>query len=54
MERYLTVKEFSRMFNLTPNTVYKLVGAGKIAVVRVGRNIRFPVPAVEFQKTAKK
>jgi len=40
-EALLTVEELAKILRLHPKTVYRLVEKGKLACIRVGRNIRF-------------
>ena|SRR5271157_1730081 len=39
--KLLTVKEFSKITDIAPKTVYRLASDGKIPCIRIGRNIRF-------------
>ncbi len=43
----LTVAEASRVLKVHPNTVYELVRRRELPHVRVGRQIRFPLAAIE-------
>jgi excisionase family DNA binding protein len=38
--RFLTVKEVARMVRVSNMTVYRLINAGEIAAVRVGKSYR--------------
>lgn len=56
--RFLTVAEVSTMLRVSKMTVYRLVHAGELAAVRVGRSFRVPRHAVDtylqaaFRETA--
>jgi excisionase family DNA binding protein len=52
MKRFFTVKEVSKILNFSTNTVYKYLEEGKIKSVRVGKEGRFRIPAVEIEKIA--
>lgn len=39
--KLLTVSEFSKIVDIAPKTIYRLVSEGKIPCIRIGRNIRF-------------
>jgi excisionase family DNA binding protein len=43
---FLTVAEVAAMMRVSKMTVYRLVHAGEMAAVRVGRSFRVPAPAV--------
>ena len=43
---FLTVAEVAAMMRVSKMTVYRLVHAGEMAAVRVGRSFRVPEPAV--------
>ncbi len=43
---FLTVAEVASMMRVSKMTVYRLVHAGEMAAVRVGRSFRVPAPAV--------
>jgi len=47
MEKLLTVPEVAELLRCKPLTVYRLVGRGEIASVKVGRLIRIPAGVVE-------
>lgn len=46
-ETLLTVEEVAKILRLHPKTIYRLVEKGKLACIRVGRNIRFSSNVVE-------
>jgi excisionase family DNA binding protein len=48
----LTVEELATALRLHPKTIYRLVEQGKLACIRIGRNIRFS-PDVLTQLTKK-
>lgn len=41
--RFLTVQEAASLARLSPQTVYRLIGEGKIPSIRIGENIRIPI-----------
>jgi len=41
-DNLLTTKQAAEYLNMSVNTLYKLVGKGKIAVTRLNRSLRFP------------
>jgi excisionase family DNA binding protein len=43
---FLTVSEVAAIMRVSKMTVYRLVHAGDLAAVRVGRSFRVPEPAV--------
>jgi excisionase family DNA binding protein len=43
---FLTVSEVAAIMRVSKMTVYRLVHAGELAAVRVGRSFRVPEPAV--------
>jgi excisionase family DNA binding protein len=43
---FLTVTEVAAIMRVSKMTVYRLVHAGELAAVRVGRSFRVPEPAV--------
>ncbi len=43
---FLTVAEVAAMMRVSKMTVYRLVHAGELSAVRVGRSFRVPEPAV--------
>ena len=43
----LTVAEISTMFRVSKMTIYRMVHAGELAHVRVGRSFRVPADAVQ-------
>ena len=45
--RYLTVAEVAEQMRVSKMTVYRLVGAGEMPAVRVGRSYRIPEDALE-------
>lgn len=45
--KYLTVKEFAEMFRLSPQTVYLMIGDGRVNTVRIGKAIRIPAEEIE-------
>ncbi len=42
----LTVGEVSAALRVSPATIYRLIHAGKLPAVRVGRSLRVPTEAV--------
>ena len=44
--RFLTVAEVAELMRVSKMTVYRLVHAGEITAVRVGRSFRVPASAV--------
>jgi len=44
--RFLTVAEVAALMRVSKMTVYRLVHAGELAAVRVGRSFRVPETAV--------
>ena len=44
--RFLTVQEVAALMRVSKMTVYRLVHAGELAAVRVGRSFRVPERAV--------
>lgn len=46
-EELMTVAEVAEFFRVTPMTVYRWVGSGKIRGVRVGRTWRVPRSEVD-------
>ena len=47
-ERYAyTVKEAAQLLGLHPSRVYRLVRAGDIDAIHLGRTVRIPRPALE-------
>ncbi|MEE6273922.1 helix-turn-helix domain-containing protein [Georgenia wangjunii] len=45
--RFLTVAEVAELIRVSKMTVYRMVHAGEIPAVRVGRSFRVPQAAVE-------
>ena len=45
--RFLTVAEVAELIRVSKMTVYRMVHAGEIPAVRVGRSFRVPQTAVE-------
>lgn len=45
--RFLTVAEVAALMRVSKMTVYRLVHAGELAAVRVGRSFRVPENAVQ-------
>ena len=45
-DRFSTVKELADKLAVTPMTIYRLVGQGKLPAVKIGRAIRFDPDAV--------
>jgi excisionase family DNA binding protein len=45
--RFLTVAEVASMMRVSKMTVYRLVHAGELPAVRVGRSFRVPEKAVD-------
>jgi excisionase family DNA binding protein len=45
--RFLTVAEVARLMRVSKMTVYRLVHAGELHAVRVGRSFRVPESAVQ-------
>ena len=45
--RFLTVAEVAGMMRVSKMTVYRLVHAGRLPAVRVGRSFRVPEQAVD-------
>ncbi|HTF49779.1 MAG TPA: helix-turn-helix domain-containing protein [Pseudonocardia sp.] len=45
-EQFLTVAEVSRMLRVSKMTIYRLLHAGEIQYVQVGRSFRIPAEAV--------
>ncbi len=43
----LTMIEAARVLSIGRTTMYELVGAGEIDVVRIGRSVRVPVDALQ-------
>jgi excisionase family DNA binding protein len=43
----LTMIEAARVLSIGRTTMYELVGAGAIEVVRIGRSVRVPVDALQ-------
>lgn len=50
IEKMLTVDEVAKILCLHPKSIYRLVQAGKIPCIRIGRSIRFS-PDVVAQLT---
>lgn len=51
--RFLTVTEVATMLRVSKMTVYRLVHAGELPAIRVGRSFRVPHHAVDnYLKTA--
>ncbi len=46
-ERMLTLREVSDYLNVNPATVRRLVRAGQLRAIRVGRDMRFEVRVVD-------
>ncbi|WP_456297950.1 helix-turn-helix domain-containing protein [Actinocorallia populi] len=46
MPVFLTVNEAATMMNVSKMTIYRLVHAGELPAIRVGRSFRIPEPAV--------
>lgn len=44
--RFLTVGEVALIMRVSKMTVYRLVHAGELEAIRVGRSFRIPEPAV--------
>jgi excisionase family DNA binding protein len=44
--RYLTVAEVAALLRVCPMTIYRMIGSGDIAAVRIGRLYRVPEVAV--------
>ena len=44
-DRYLSVRDFARRFDLAEQTVYRLVRSGELPAVRFGRAIRIAADA---------
>jgi len=44
---YLTVTEVSEMMRVSTMTVYRLIHAGNMRAIRVGRSFRVPIDAVD-------
>ena len=47
MPKYYTVNETAQALGLSKNGLYKLIYAGKIPAVKVGRAIRIPADALK-------
>ena len=45
--RFLTVQEVAKLMRVSSMTVYRLIKAGDLPAVRVGRSFRVPRHAVE-------
>jgi excisionase family DNA binding protein len=41
MDKLMTIKEFGKLVQVAPKTLYRLASQGKIPCIRVGRNLRF-------------
>ncbi len=46
-ERFLTVREFAEALRVSNMTVYRLVSAGELKAVKVGRSVRLPADEVD-------
>ena len=45
--KFLTVAEVAEMMRVSKMTVYRLVHAGELPAIRIGRSIRVPESAVQ-------
>jgi excisionase family DNA binding protein len=45
--RFLTIRQFMDRFQLSRSTVYRLIGAGMIVTVKIGRSVRIPEASAE-------
>lgn len=45
--RFLTIRQFMDRFQLSRSTVYRLIGAGMIVTVKIGRAVRIPETSAE-------
>jgi excisionase family DNA binding protein len=41
VDKLMTIKEFAKLVQIAPKTLYRLASQGKIPCIRIGRNIRF-------------
>jgi len=50
----MTIKEFSKVVQVAPKTLYRLASQGKIPCIRVGRNVRFSADMIDQMRHAPK
>lgn len=46
-DQFYTVKTLAEKLAIRPLTIYRLVGNGKLAAIRIGRRLRFEPAAVD-------
>ena len=46
-DQFYTVKTLAEKLAIRPLTIYRLVGNGKLAAIRIGRRLRFETAAVD-------
>lgn len=49
---YLTVSEAAHLLRVHPQVIYRMVNDGRLAHLRVGRNIRIPRAALDAETAA--
>ena len=49
-ERFLSVKEVSKIFSLSTRTVWRWIADGKLDAIKIGRSVRIPTSEVERLK----
>lgn len=49
-QELLTVEQFALLTQLHEKTIYKMLGAGTLAVVRIGRAVRIPRAALRVTR----
>jgi excisionase family DNA binding protein len=45
--RFITIRQFMQRFQLSRSTAYRLISAGKIITVKIGRAVRIPVQSAD-------
>jgi excisionase family DNA binding protein len=47
MDKFLSINEVAERLSVNHKLIYKLVNAGKLKAIKVGRILRIPEPAIE-------
>ena len=50
----MTIKEFGKLVQIAPKTLYRLASQGKIPCIRIGRNIRFSADMIDKMRVSPK
>lgn len=50
----MTIKEFAKLVQIAPKTLYRLASQGKIPCIRIGRNLRFSNDMIQQMRHAPK